>query len=283
MRAVAEPGPAGLRRLLAGDDLVVAPFVTDALQALVAEQAGAAAVYVTGFGTAAVHGLPDVGLIGLAEMVASSRRVAAAVSAPVIADGDTGYGNAVNVARTIAEHAAAGVAAVHIEDQVWPKRCGFFAGKEVVPVEEMVGKVAAAVEAAAGTGLVVIARTDALAPRGWDEVADRVKRFRDAGADLCFVDGLRTRADAETCAERLGAEVPLVYNGLLPVADVAALGFRLHLAIGTMLAGFDDLRRRMATLVATGTVDVDESVLHDLAVAVGLERADALRQRFETA
>jgi len=258
-----------LRTLLAGDGLVVAPFVVDALQARVAEDAGARAVYVTGFGTAATYGVPDVGIIGLDEITANARRIAAAVDVPVVADADTGYGD---VARTVEAHAAAGVSALHLEDQVWPKRCGFFAGKEVVPAEEMARAVTHAVAAARDTDLVVIARTDALQPHGWDEVVGRVRRYRDAGADLCFVDGLRTRADAEECAERLG-DVPLVYNGLLPASEVEALGFRLMLAIASMLAAFDDTRRRMRALLAGGTLDVDLDLLHEMARTVGLEEA----------
>ena len=212
--------------------MVVAPFVYDGLQARVAEDAGFPAVYCTGYGTAASHGLPDVGLLGLAEMAANGRRIAAAVGVPVICDADTGFGNAVNVARTVAEYAAAGIAGLHIEDQVWPKRCGFMAGKEVIPAAEATQKVRAAVEAAGPGGPVIIARTDALAPHGWDEVEARARAFAGVGAELIFVDGLRTRADAETCAARLG-DLPLVYNGMLPVADMAALGFRLNLNSAT--------------------------------------------------
>jgi len=258
---------ADLRSLLDAGSLVVAPFVVDALQALVARQAGARAVYVTGFGTAATHGHPDLGIIGLDEIVANARRVAAAVDVPVVADADTGYGD---VRRTVEAHVAAGVAAVHLEDQVWPKRCGFFDGKQVVPAADHERVVRDAVDAARGTGLLVIARTDALEPHGWDEVVDRVRRYRDAGADLCFVDGLRGRADAEACAERL-PDVPLVYNGLLPAAEVEALGFRLMLAIASMLRTFDDLRRTMAALVADGALDVDPGLLHELASAVGYD------------
>ncbi len=273
--------PAQLRARLA-EGLVVAPFVFDALQALAAQHAGARAVYLTGFGTAASFGDPDIGLIGLPEMVANARRIASSVGVPVVADGDTGYGSVVNVRRTIEEHAAAGVAAVHIEDQRWPKRCGFFEGKEVVPVEEMVAKMRAAVDAAGADGPIVIARTDALAPHGWDEAVVRVRRYADAGAELLFVDGLRTAEDAETCAERLG-DLPLVYNGGLPADRVAALGFRLQLAIGTLLASWRDQRDRMAELVGTGTVAIDDpvSLFVELTGALGLPEAESLRGQYE--
>lgn len=142
------------------------------------------------------------------------------------------------------------------EDQVSPKRCGFFDGKEVVPAADHEAVVRSAVREADGTGLVVIARTDALQPHGWDEVVDRAPRYRDAGADLVFVDGLKTRADAEACAERLG-DVPRVHDGVLPAPEVEALGFRLMLAIASMLATFDDVRRRMLGELATA-VGVDD-------------------------
>ena len=259
---------ADLRTLLAADGLVVAPFVVDALQAVLAEQAGARAVYVTGFGTAATYGVPDLGIIGLDEIAGNARRIAGAVDVPVVADADTGYGD---VEATIAAHVAAGVSAVHLEDQVWPKRCGFFDGKEVVPAADHEAVVRAAVREADGTGLVVIARTDALQPHGWDEAVDRAHRYRDAGADLVFVDGLKTRADAEACAERLG-EVPLVYNGVLPAPDVEALGFRLMLAIASMLATFDDVRRRMRQLVETGAVPgAAIDLVGEMATALGAD------------
>lgn len=274
--------PGGLRALLADRPLVVAPFVIDALGALAAEQAGAPAVYMTGFGTAAAHGDPDVGLLGLAEMAANAGRIAAAVGVPVVADADTGYGGAVNVARTVQTYAAAGVAALHIEDQVWPKRCGFFAGKEVVGLDDMVAKVRAAVDAADPGGPVVIARTDALAPLGWDEVERRATAFVDAGAELVFVDGLVDEATARECARRL-AGIPLVYNGLLPVPEVEALGFRLMLAAAPLLALWQDLRARMAALLADGSLEVGEApgAFVEMAEALGLREAEALRARYE--
>jgi 2-methylisocitrate lyase-like PEP mutase family enzyme len=197
---------------------VVAPFVFDGLQARCAERAGSRAVYLTGFGTAASRGLPDLGLLGMAEMAAQAGVVAAATALPVIADADTGYGGVLNVARTVAAYERAGVAALHVEDQVWPKRCGFFEGKEVVPVEEMAAKVRAACDARRDPDTVIIARTDALAPHGWDEVVRRARRYRDCGADLVFVDGIRTPADLAEYESRLG-DLPLLYNGAFAERD----------------------------------------------------------------
>jgi 2-methylisocitrate lyase-like PEP mutase family enzyme len=277
----AASAPARLRDLLAGDTMVVAPFCYDGLQAKLAVAAGFEAVYCTGYGTAASHGLADVGLLGLAEMAANGRRLARAVEVPVVADADTGFGNAVNVAHTVAEYASSGLAALHIEDQVWPKRCGFMGGKEVIPRAEAAQKVRAAVDAAGPDGPVVIARTDALAPHGWDEVEARARAFREVGAELVFVDGLRSRRDVETCAERLG-DLPLVYNGMLAVADVAPLGFRLNLNPAPLLAGFAALEAVYRTLGADGRVAVEGlgTVFDRLNGLLGLADVEALRERY---
>jgi 2-methylisocitrate lyase-like PEP mutase family enzyme len=146
---------------------VVAPFVFDGLQARLAERAGFSVLYLTGFGAAASRGLPDLGLLGMSDMAAAVAVVAGASSLPVVADADTGYGGVLNVMRTVEAYEASGAAGLHIEDQVWPKRCGFFAGKEVIRLDDMVAKVRAACDARGDTDTVIIARTDALAPHGW--------------------------------------------------------------------------------------------------------------------
>src|SRR5499425_748119 len=158
---------------------VVAPFVYDALQAKLAERVGFEAVYMTGFGTAAARGFPDLGLLTMSEMVENVRTIARSVQIPVICDADTGYGNPVNVWRTVNEYERAGAAALHIEDQVWPKKCGFLAGKQVIPLEEMVPKVRAACDARRDRNFVIIARTDALAVNGWDDVVRRCHAYRE--------------------------------------------------------------------------------------------------------
>ena len=263
----------------------MAPFAYDALQARLVEAAGFAAVYLTGFGTAASHGLPDVGLLTPTEMAANVARLAGAVDIPVVADADTGGGGPLNVARTVEQYAAAGAAALHIEDQVWPKRCGFMAGKEVIPAGEMVAKVRAAVDVSRGLGPedgpVVIARTDALAPLGWDEVAQRARRYHDAGAELIFVDGIRSRRDAATYAERL-AGLPLLYNGALPVPEATEHGFRLVLAAGTLLAVIDAQRRIYEQLAASGTVALEHpgQVFDQVNRLLGLDEVEELRERY---
>src|SRR5579864_7776415 len=181
------------RELLNSSEMVVAPFAYDCLQARLAARTGFKAVYMTGFGTAAARGYPDLGLLTMTEMVANVRAIAHAVDLPVICDADTGYGNPVNVWRTVREYEDAGAAARHIEDQVFPKRCGFLAGKQVIPMDEMLPKVRAACEARRDPNLVIIGRCDALAVNGWDDVERRCRVYLEAGADLIFVDGIKTR------------------------------------------------------------------------------------------
>lgn len=235
---------------------VVAPFVFDGAQAKLAEATGFAAVYMTGFGTAASHGLPDLGLIGLGEMSANAGRIASSVTVPVLADADTGYGNESNIARTVDLYQRAGVAALHIEDQDWPKRCGFLEGKRVIPAEEMVLKVKAAVAARTDPGLVVIARTDALQPNGWDDAVARAKRYRDAGADMVFMDGLKTRELVERAARDLDGIPQLLNSWLVTPAEAQAMGFAVYIHLGIMLRHFSDFRRALEELRDTGRVAV---------------------------
>src|SRR5207244_9359746 len=241
-----------LRQMLNGPEMVVAPFIFDAFQARIAQAAGFQAVYMTGFGTAAARGFPDVGLLTMAEMVENVRYIANAVDIPLGCDADTGYGNPVNVYRTVREYEAAGAAALHIEDQVWPKRCGFLAGKQVIPLEEMVPKVRAACDAR--KDLVVIARTDALAVNGWADVNKRARAYREAGADLIFVDGIRTLDDMQQYVKELG-DLPLLYNGqLLPVQETAKMGFKLMINSSTLLVFYLGMRDAMRELKSTGAI-----------------------------
>jgi 2-methylisocitrate lyase-like PEP mutase family enzyme len=271
-----------LRRAIDGPDLVVAPFVYDALQAKVAEATGFGAVYVTGFGTAAARGYPDLGLLTMTEMVENLRSIAGAVKIPVICDADTGYGNPVNVVRTVREYEAAGAAALHIEDQVWPKRCGFLSGKELVALEEMVAKVRAACDARRDPDLVIIARTDALQSEGWEEVERRVRAYRDAGADLLFVDGIRNLEELEAYSRRL-EEFPLLYNGqLLPLDELARRNFKVVIHSGTLGAAYRSLRDAMDELKATGRVHgADDPVLFaELIRLLGVPEALELGKRY---
>jgi 2-methylisocitrate lyase-like PEP mutase family enzyme len=251
-----------LRALLARGT-VVAPFVFDGVQAKLAEAAGFDAVYMSGFGTAASYGLADMGMIGLAEMSANATRIAASVGVPVIADADTGYGNESNVAHTVATYERAGVAALHIEDQEWPKRCGFLEGKRVIPIGDMVAKVQAACAARSDASLVIIARTDALAPNGWDDALARARAYRDAGADIVFLDGLKARAEIQRAASKLKGVPQLLNSWLLTPDEAAALGFAVYIHLGVMLRHFADFRDSLHALRERGSVDLppgDDSV-----------------------
>jgi 2-methylisocitrate lyase-like PEP mutase family enzyme len=236
---------------------ILAPGVYDGLTARVAGSVGFDAVYMTGFGTAAALGLPDVGLATLTEMAANVARVAEASGLPVIADADTGYGNPLNVQRTVRAYERAGAAALHLEDQVFPKKCGFFEGKRVIPAAEHAQKIRAACDARSSADFVVIARTDALAVTGWDDVAERVHAYREAGADVVFVDGIKTRADLDAYVERVvAAGLPALYNGaLVPAAEAQALGFRIQILAGAaLMAAYSEVYKAMLLLRRDGDV-----------------------------
>ncbi len=257
----ANDGPAALRALLDGPDPILLPGCYDALGARLIEQAGFDVVYMTGFGTAAsLLGRPDVGLLGLGEMVDNARRICAAVDRPVVADADTGYGNPINVIRTVQEYERAGVAGLHLEDQVLPKKCGHMEHKQVVPTGEMVAKIEAAVAARSNPELVLIARTDARAPNGFDDALDRAKRFADAGADVLFVEALTGEEEIERVASEL-AGIPLVFNwaegGKTPPLThdrLRELGFKLVIMpISTLLAATRAMQAVLASIRSAGT------------------------------
>ncbi len=189
--------------------LVVSAY--DALTARTAEAAGFEILHVTGFGTAAaLTGAPDIGLVTMTEMVETTRRICEAVERPVIADADTGYGNPLNVARTVRAFENAGAAGLHIEDQVAPKRCGHMAGKTVIPAAEMVAKITAAVEARRNADFVIIARTDARAVEGLDAALERAHAYARAGADVLFVEAPRSAAEIARIADEV--QVPQLFN-----------------------------------------------------------------------
>ncbi len=284
-------GRAALRSLLVPGTPLVAPGAYDALSARLIEQAGFDAVYVTGFGSAAsLLGRPDVGLVGLGEMADQVRRVVGAVDRPVVADADTGYGNAVNVIRTVQEYERAGVAGLHIEDQSMPKRCGHMEGKTVVTSAEMAGKVRAAVDARIDPDLVLIARTDARATEGLDAAIARAWAYREAGADVLFVEALQGEAEIETVAKEL-AGVPLVFNWAeggktppLPYGRIADLGFAMVICpITTLLSATRAITDALAVLRHDGTPSglVDELPSFGAFLdVVGLPEIDRLGARY---
>jgi carboxyvinyl-carboxyphosphonate phosphorylmutase len=254
-------GPARLRALLETGRTIVAPGAFDPLAARLVEEAGFPAVYMTGFGTsAALLGRPDVGLLTMTEMADNAARIAACVDIPVIADADTGYGNPLNVIRTVGAYEAAGVAGIHIEDQVAPKKCGHMDGKLVIPAEEMAAKIRAAAEARADPDFVIIARTDARAVEGFDQAIARARQYLQAGADVLFIEALTSAAEA---AEAAGAfpGVPLLFNwaegGKTPpisLARLQELGYRIVIfPISTLLAATAAMRQILGEIARAGT------------------------------
>ena len=230
-----------LRSLLREPGIIMAPGAYDCLTARIIQNAGFPAVYMTGAGTSvATLGYPDLALATMSEMVGNAADIAATVEIPVIADADTGYGGVLNIQRTIRQYERAGVAGVHIEDQEFPKRCGHLDNKRVVSIDEMVGKIRAAVDARTDDDFVIIIRTDALAVTGWDDTMRRCEAFTKAGADVLFVEAIRSREEAEQVVASV--EVPLLYNfvetGKSPMftaQELELLGFKLVIYPGSAL------------------------------------------------
>jgi 2,3-dimethylmalate lyase len=285
------PSPgAALRALLAGPGPLLAPGAYDGLSARLVEQAGFDAVYMTGFGTtASLIGRPDVGLLTGSEMVDNARRIVSAVDVPVIADADTGYGNAINVLRTVQLFEQAGVAGLQLEDQVAPKKCGHMSGKAVISTAEMVGKLEAAVAARRDPDLVVIARTDAVAVSGIEDAVARGRAYAEAGADVLFVEAPTSEDDIARVAGELAGVAPLVFNWAeggrtppLPLSRIAELGFSLVIyPIGTLLAATAGMRAVLATLRADGVPSLAGLPAFDeFTDLVGLPEVQQLEQRF---
>jgi 2-methylisocitrate lyase-like PEP mutase family enzyme len=287
------PVPRGrLRELLVPGRPVLAPGAYDALSARLVEQAGFDVVYMTGFGTtASLIGRPDVGLLSGTEMVDNARRISSAVGVPVVADADTGYGNAINVVRTVQLYEQAGVAGLHLEDQVMPKKCGHMSGKAVIGTEEMAGKIRAAVAARRDPDLLLIARTDAAAVHGVDAAIERARVFADAGADALFVEAPTSEAEIEKVATELAGVAPLVFNWAeggrtppIPLQRIAELGFAMVIyPIGTLLAATAGVRALLETLRADGTPAAAMPSLPTFAGftdLIGLPEVQELEQRF---
>ena len=277
---MSSPG-ARLRQNMTGD-MVLAPFVYYGFTAMIAEGQGAQAVYMTGHGTSAQIGLPDVGLTSMAEMVANLGYITEGVEVPVIADADTGYGNAINVQRTVREYENAGAAAMHLEDQVFPKRCGFFEGKQCVPMAEHVQKIRAALDARSEPDLVIIARTDAVAPNGWDDAIRRAEAYRSAGADLVFVDGIKTVDDMDIYTTRLVEQgLPCLYNGeLLPVPEVAKRGFKVMITGGGHALSYAAVRQALLDLKQGGGEGRDLEQFNTITSLLGLPEIYELEKRY---
>lgn len=291
-RLTRRPGGAvRLRALLDSGQTIVAPGAFDSLAARLVEEAGFPAVYMTGFGTsAALIGRPDVGLLTMTEMAASAGRIAACVDIPVIADADTGYGNPLNVIRTVGAYEAAGVAGIHIEDQVAPKKCGHMEGKLVIPAEEMVAKVRAAVEARTQPEFVIIARTDARAVEGLERALERGRMYREAGADVLFIEAVVTEAEAEEAA-RAFPGVPLLFNwaegGKTPpisLERLQELGYRIVIfPISTLLAATAAMRWILQEIAEAGTPAAAMNTLPtfgEFTDFIGLPQVREIEQRY---
>jgi len=267
-----------LRLALQDDRAVMAPGVVDAMYARLVAEAGFPAMYMTGAGTSATRlGYPDVGLLTMTEMVDNATRIADASDVPLIADADNGYGGPLNVRRAIQLYERGGVAAVHLEDQVLPKRCGHLAGKQLIPAIDMVAKVKAAVDARLDQDFVVIARTDALAVEGLNAAFDRAEAYREAGADVIFIESPGP-ADLPLIAPRFPG-VPLLYNmatsGKTPFltrTEIEALGFKLIIYPNWLLLSACEAARR--------TLEV---LKRDETIAAIAPEVMSLKQFFDTA
>ena len=272
---------ARFKQLLNSGEMVVAPFIMNALHAKIAESVGFNAIYMTGSGTSAEKGYPDVGLLTQTEMVQNARYIAEAVDIPVISDADTGYGNPLNVYRTVKEYESAGVAAIHIEDQLFPKKCGFFDGKEVIPPEEMVEKLRAAQDARSDPDFTIIARCDAYAVNGWEDTVQRCNAYVEAGADMVFVDGIKSVDDLHMYASDLG-HLPRMYNGdLLPSHEVAELGYKLMICGSTIWLVYKAVKDAFEELKAVGKVDPSRYATRmDVANLLGLQEIYEMEKRY---
>jgi methylisocitrate lyase len=281
-----------LRKLLANSEILVAPGAHDVMSAKIIQQVGFNAVYMTGYGTSAsILGRPDVGLLTLTEMATQARNIADAVDVPVIADADTGYGNVVNVMRTVREYERAGVACVQLEDQVAPKRCGHMLGREVVSTEEMVSKIKAAVEARQDPDLMIMARTDARTNHGIEEAIRRGKAYEEAGADILFIESPENEDEMRLIGSSF--KVPVLANmiekGRTPLRttkELEALGYGLVIwPLSSLYVTAKAVRDLMVALKEKGTAAhlLDSMIPFDeFNELIGLPEINEFQKRFKT-
>ena len=281
---------ATFRQLLGKPGIIVAPGAYDCLTATIIEQAGFPAVYMTGAGMSVARlGYPDLALASMSEMTAHAAAMAEVVSVPIIADADTGYGGMLNIQRTIRQYQRAGVAAVHIEDQESPKRCGHLDDKRVIAGDEMCGKIRAAVDARTDPDFTIIVRTDALAVTGWDDTMRRCEDYIRAGADALFIEALRSREEARKVADIF--DVPLLYNfvesgksPLIPAHELEEMGFKMVIfPASALMAACRVVGDLMGHLKTHGTTEQLMPGMASLAEAfetVGLSRMLATDSRY---
>ncbi|TFZ02904.1 isocitrate lyase/PEP mutase family protein [Ramlibacter henchirensis] len=277
---------ASLRQQLASRRMLVAPGAYDAVGARLIAQAGFGAVYMTGAGTSAACGFPDFGLLSMSEMVENAARMAAAVEVPLIADADTGYGNELNVTRTVRAYEARGVAAIHIEDQESPKRCGHLDGKVVIPREEFVSKIRAATEARRSADFVIIARTDSRATLGLDEAIWRANAALRAGADIAFVEAAQSLEELAAIPTQIQGPCLLnvVQGGKTPAISMERaeeMGYKLAIVPGLMLmAAVKAGEAALAQLRSTGLPPDAGMTVGELFQRFGSDEWNDLRERF---
>jgi 2-methylisocitrate lyase-like PEP mutase family enzyme len=257
-----------LRQLLKRDKLLVAPGCFDGLSARLVEEAGFEAAYLSGGAVARSMGIPDIGLVTLSETIDRAAQVVAAIKTPIIADADTGYGNAVNLVRTVREFERAGVAAIHIEDQITPKRCGHLDGKEVISLAEMEKKLEAALETRTDPDFCIIARTDARGVHGFDDAIKRGRAFAKLGVDAIFVEAPQSEEELAEIPRRI-SNVPLLVNvfkggktPMLPMQRLQEMGYRIAIYPSeTQRAAIHAMRRALETLSREGTTEsIDDSL-----------------------
>jgi 2-methylisocitrate lyase-like PEP mutase family enzyme len=286
MTAQPTSAPARLRALLKQDGMIVAPGAYDCISARVIAQAGFRAVYMTGAGTAAMLGYPDFGLVTMSEMAENAGRLAAAVAVPVVADADTGYGNELNVTRTVREYEKRGVAGLHIEDQGFPKKCGHLDDKTVIPLDEYLAKIRAAAAARSNPDFLLIARTDSRAVIGFEEAVTRMNAALKAGADMAFLEAPQTPEEVAAVPRLVKGPCLLnvVSGGKTPVLDLAEaqqLGFKLAILPGllfqTAVPAFDTV---LAEVKATQRHPDMKVSIKEKFRRMGSDEWDALRTRF---
>ena len=278
------------KQLLQRDGIVVAPGCFDGLSARLVEEAGFEAAYLSGGAVARSMGLPDIGLVTMSEVIERAAQVVAAVKIPVIADADTGYGNAINLVRTVREFERVGVAAIHIEDQITPKRCGHLDGKEVISLAEMEKKIEAALASRDDPDFGIIARTDARAVHGLDDAIRRGRSFARLGVDVVFIEAPQSEAELETIARSL-REAPLMVNmfkggktPLLPVSTLQKMGYRIAIFPSeTQRAAIHAMRQALQLLKQEGSTEAMDSKLTTFKERdriVGLDDWQELERRF---
>jgi 2-methylisocitrate lyase-like PEP mutase family enzyme len=279
-----------LRDLLRQDGMTIAPGAYDCITATLIAQAGFPAVYMTGSGTAASHGYPDYGLVTMSEMVANAARIAGAVDLPVIADADTGYGNELNVVRTVREYERYGIAAIHIEDQVFPKKCGHLDNKEIIGLDDYVAKIRAASQARHSPDFVIIARTDARAVAGFDEAIARANAALAAGADVAFVEAPQSLDEVKAVPQRVAGPCLLnvVRRGKTPpveFAAAAAMGYKLAIVPTLLFRGVIGLCENLLAQLKTGVFPAPPTDLspHEAFARFGADEWDELRRRYRDA